>query len=57
MKNMTRKFGRIPTKEKTIVIAVIEAVSQKILEETGGKLARANEKLLVDIERYKKGGG
>ena len=49
------KLGNIPTTEKSIVMAVIEVVSQKILKETDEKLAKANEKLLKENERDKKG--
>lgn len=48
---MVKQFGNIPTEEKTIVIAVIEAVSQKIIEDTNKKLARANAKLLKSMKR------
>lgn len=46
------KFGNIPTTEKSIMMAVIEVVSQRIMEETNEKLAKANAKLLMGIERY-----
>jgi hypothetical protein len=45
------QFGNIPTEDKTLVIAVIEAVSQKIIEDTNKKLAEANAKLLKNLEK------
>ena len=47
------RFGNIPTEDKTIVIAVIEAISQRIIEETNEKLASANAKLLKDLKQEK----
>ena len=48
---MMKQFGNIPTEDKTIVIAVIEAISQRIIEETNEKLASANAKLLKDLKQ------
>ena len=48
------KFGNISTIKRTIVIAVIEVVSQKIMEETDAKLTKANAKLLQNVADYKK---
>lgn len=43
------KFGKIPTEEKAVKLAVIEAVSQQIIEETSKKLKKANAKLLGSL--------
>ncbi len=51
-----RKFGKIPIGKKTIRIAVIEAVSQQIIEETDEELEKAGKKLLARLKAHKKQG-
>ena len=50
---MAKQFGNIPTEDKTIVIAIIEAISQRIIEETNERLAETNAKLLKNLKRGK----
>ncbi len=50
------KFGKIPIGKKTIKIAVIEAESQRIIEETNEKLEKAGKKLLGGLKAHNEQG-
>lgn len=43
------RFGNIPTESKTPPISTIEALSQRIIEDTNKNLAKANARLLTAI--------
>lgn len=46
-----KQFGKIPIGKKSIRLAVIEAESQRIIEEANEKLEKAGKKLTKGLHR------